>query len=159
MCTESIPASSGAGTWSHSLGHSQDEFSSRETLALAGCAVQEQRACSLPWVAKLSCGSLVRTAEAKELRSARAAELAPPAGGQGSPFPREGAASPGLQSGLASDPAGASLACHDSRVFVWDGETFYLASFIFIIGNFYRLKFLRRQSLKWFYFFPDTCGF
>lgn len=32
------------------------------------------------------------------------------------------------------------------------GETFYVASFIFIMGNFYCLNFLRRQSLKWFYF-------
>lgn len=68
MCAESIPASSGPGTWSHNLGHSQDEFNFGEALDLAGSPVQEQRMCSLTSVAKLYCGSLLATAESKDLQ-------------------------------------------------------------------------------------------
>lgn len=58
VCTESIPAPSAPGTWSHNLGHSRDGFNFPETSGVAGSPVQEQRMCSLPSVAKLYCGSL-----------------------------------------------------------------------------------------------------
>lgn len=115
-CVQSIPASSGPGTWSHNLEHSQDEFNFQETLDIAGSPMQEQRMCSLTSVAKLYCGSLLPTAESKDLRRTQPANLAPPRGRERDLLSRRKARERhGIaKSVLASDTANASLACHNS---------------------------------------------
>lgn len=116
VCTESIPASSGPGTWSHNLGHSQDEFNFQETLDIAGSPMQEQRMCSLTSVAKLYCGFLLPTAESKDLRRTQPANLTQPHGREGDLLSqRKARERHGIaKSVLASDTANASLACHNS---------------------------------------------
>lgn len=102
MCTESIPAPPGAGTPSHSLGHSQDEFNFQD---VAGSPVKEQRMCSLPSVAKLYCGSLLPTAEPKDLKDS---DLGP---SKPCSAPREGRAL--LSSPLPEEGTGTTWDCKE----------------------------------------------
>lgn len=153
------PSTSWGRTPSHSLGHSQDEFNFQD---VAGSPVQERRMCSLPSVAKLYCGSLLPTAEPKDLKDSDLGPSKPcsaPWEGRGGlccPLLslRKAREPHGIaKSALASGTASAALACHRPKYFYDLGGTFYLASFIFITGKFYCLNFLRRQSFKWFYYF------
>lgn len=154
MCTESIPASSGPGTWSHNLGHSQDEFSFEETLDIAGCPVQEQRMCSLTPVAKLYCGSLLPTAEPKELRRTRPARLAPPEGRPGSSLPRE-AREPPRTAKCAGFPHGQRCPRLSQlpSIFVRWGN-FLLGLLYIYYGEFLLFEFFKKAKFKMVLFFP-----